>query len=152
MENLRFCVGIDVNNKCNAFYDVPTTPNAPAAAPAIDLSAYSLTFAPADIGASAKTITVTNVGTAPLVVTAVTTNDRLAVHGHQRLHDAAGAVGLLHRRRDVLADTGGDRSTFSHAENRHPTHPERLQRPSLSTGRSGVFLRRRWDRQWPSDQ
>ena len=87
MENLRFCLGIDANNKCNAFYDVPTTPNAPAAAPAIDLSAYSLTFAPADIGV-AKPITVTNVGTAPLVVTGGDDERPFAVHGHQRLHDA----------------------------------------------------------------
>ena len=50
VENLRFCLARDVNNKCNAFYDVPINPIAPAVAPAIDLSAYSLTFAPADIG------------------------------------------------------------------------------------------------------
>ncbi len=75
VENLRFCLGNDANTgRCNSFYDIPITPSAPAAAPAIDLSAYSLTFAPADIGV-AKPITVTNVGTAPLVVSAVTTND-----------------------------------------------------------------------------
>ena len=78
VENLRFCLANDANTgRCNSFYDIPINPSAPAAAPAIDLSAYSLTFAPADIGTASATkpITVTNVGTAPLVVSAVTTND-----------------------------------------------------------------------------
>ena len=51
IENLRFCVGTNSDNgDCNAFYDLPVTPNARSAAPAIELSVYSLTFASADSG------------------------------------------------------------------------------------------------------
>ena len=150
VENLRFCVGMDANNKCNAFYDVPANPSAPAAAPAIDLSAYSLTFAPADIGVRQADHGDQRRNGPPGRLGGDDERPVVAVHGHQRLHDA-GAIGVLHRPRDVLTDTGGDRSTFSHAENRSNA-PGALQRPSLSTGRSAVFLRRRWDRQWPSDQ
>ena len=78
IENLRFCVGTSPDTgDCNAFYDLPVTPTVPVAAPAIELSASSLTFASADTGppAGPRTVTVTNVGTAPLIVAPSTVNN-----------------------------------------------------------------------------
>src|SRR4029078_6418649 len=75
VENLRFCVGNDaVTGKCNSFYDVPTSPLTPIAAPAVALSASSLTFSVPDAVVT-QALTVTNVGTAPLEVTRAETND-----------------------------------------------------------------------------
>ena len=78
IENLRFCVGTSTETgDCNAFYDLPVTPTVPVAAPAIELSVSSLTFASADSGppAGPRTVTVTNVGNANLVVSPSTVNN-----------------------------------------------------------------------------
>ena len=71
IENLRFCTAIDANKNCSAFVNLPSPGAVAAAAPAVSLSATSLALATTAVRSvsAPQTITVTNSGTAPLIIT-----------------------------------------------------------------------------------